>query len=1537
MKRFNLTFKSLIIGSIFALAGISVSAQVKVDYNALPDYGKKLPVMNELAIPNGNAKFAKKSTSQATSGAKSNRYVTASDEGDVLPDHWNNALFKHFPPIFNQSGPSCMGSSFTGYIFTHELNSYRNLDGSSPNNQMAVFFGWLQTYMNSSKEDIEMYNGCPSAATYGGRTNSAEIGYYDWRTREAGWMQGYNKWYSAMFNRAQGFYEFPTNVGSKAGREAVKRWIYNHNGDTDFHSGGLCYVTLAASSIYGTIQDTPANREAGVVGKRYISEWNEEINHAQTLVGWDDRVEFDLNGNGIYGEESANEVGAWIICNSWGTGWGNGGFAYVPYRRGGPIKYVDGNLYWNPYITYIKKDYVPQRTLKVLMDYSHRSELYLKVGVNSDTSAARPAFTLPMTSFKNAGDGAENRAGAAPATPMLGRYVDGMHYEPMEFGYDVTNLSNACDPTKPVKYFFIVDRNGVAGSGHVYKASIMDYIYESEGGVEIPFKIDTVALGKDTPASIYLSVVVPGETLNPPVNAEIVNNKLVWYNPTATSLKLKKYYIYKNNQLCDSVSANIKTYPIDDLAGNYSVSAIYAYKKKLVESAKSNIARLQTQMPEGNNVSFVGTNATMIVPNALTNKLQDATIEFMIKPSELQGSLYHIGGSKNSDFFIEITASGQLRAGWDSDNSVSSAAKSIKAGTWYHVAIVIQHNVMTLYLNGLKKASLTSNTRTGLPELGDLLIGAYDGKINGELDELRVWSKARLLAEIYSSKDYQITDPSSQGNLAVYLPMNTITEGGETKYQEFACGNHAYLSEGEGESQENTSILNGNSFKYSPSINIEDSVYATLPCQMAGVGAVTIKSWSWDMPGATPRTSTLQSPYVTYDEPGTYTVTLTTVGADDTETTTTKEINVISGSMPEPNFDISTPTQATAQPVSFINRTQGVNCHYTWDIESLGTMYQTNASATFNAPGTYNITLTATNSAGSASVTKTVDIYKARPVSKFNIAPNVIIKGETTYLEDKSTGDPTSWIWTLGNGKRYLQVDGQFSSLVPPAPGYYNVTLQTSNSEGSNIASQSRALCVMNADAKNGLNFYGKGEQLELDRPFAANQRTFTVEWWMNPGQYEGSGAFTLGNFTTDASNLDEFYITYNGHQFKTYSYVKLNEWHHYAITFNSGTISLYRDGVLFTTFNGTSYYTVPSWADKFVFGRTDHSMRGNIDELRIWDLALTKLQIQNFCNQPIEEPSKYSALKVYYDFNQSGGDVIDRTSNGLDAKRLNFGPDGDAWIVSPGVFTLDFDGDLVSTDVSDKYLTNYKAPFLYTENKVNPTYRSSAYELEMGTDKSTWVFKSPVQVSEDITRTVFVDASRSYQLYASPAYNFGVVYNQRLYQTVSLPQGHYKFSISSGNYYYPENSRLVVCFGDSIVDNNNLDLAVAHCYVRNSTELEFDVLEDGTSVSLGVIYNLPESSYNAFGIKQFYLTQYTSTTQVADGVSSAYDAVNKGLLGTFSGEVGALRVVSDDIIDVKIYNTQGQCVYNEYMSGSKRIALPAGIYIANGQKVIVR
>ncbi len=49
---------------------------------------------------------------------------------------------------------------------------------------------------------------------------------------------------------------------------------------------------------------------------------------AEVGYGYDDNIWVDINSNGTV---DSGEKGAFRIANSWGTGWGEGGYGWLPY------------------------------------------------------------------------------------------------------------------------------------------------------------------------------------------------------------------------------------------------------------------------------------------------------------------------------------------------------------------------------------------------------------------------------------------------------------------------------------------------------------------------------------------------------------------------------------------------------------------------------------------------------------------------------------------------------------------------------------------------------------------------------------------------------------------------------------------------------------------------------------------------------------------------------------------------------------------------------------------------------------------------------------------------------------------------------------------------------------------------------------------------------------------------------------------------------------------------------------------------------
>ena len=108
-------------------------------------------------------------------------------------------------------------------------------------------------------------------------------------------------------------------------------------------------------------------------------------------------------------------------------------------------------------------------------------------------------------------------------------------------------------------------------------------------------------------------------------------------------------------------------------------------------------------------------------------------------------------------------------------------------------------------------------------------------------------------------------------------------------------------------------------------------------------------------------------------------------------------------------------------------------------------------------------------------------------------------------------------------------------------------------------------------------------------------------------------------------------------------------EWHHWAATKNAttGDMKLYLDGTLWHS--GTNK-TKPIEIAEMIIGKSNslnYNYKGQVDEVRIWDMELSSTDIQNWMNRSIT-PShpEYAHLVAYYQMDEGAGSAITDIAN---------------------------------------------------------------------------------------------------------------------------------------------------------------------------------------------------------------------------------------------------------------------------------------------------
>ena len=191
------------------------------------------------------------------------------------------------------------------------------------------------------------------------------------------------------------------------------------------------------------------------------------------------------------------------------------------------------------------------------------------------------------------------------------------------------------------------------------------------------------------------------------------------------------------------------------------------------------------------------------------------------------------------------------------------------------------------------------------------------------------------------------------------------------------------------------------------------------------------------------------------------------------------------------------------------------------------------------------------------------------------------------------------------------------------------------------------------------LNFDGVNDNVNIGNAITASLTGSTkvsVEAWVKPTSLTGLGCI-VGNYNTGVGVLQillrrsgnsfyEFWVGNGGTWYATNSVATptLNVWQHIAASWDGTVASIYVNGVLsgtttpaITTLGNAS--TNPVWIGA---NTINENFTGNIDEVRIWNVARTQCEINTYKN--CEIPTTATGLLANYHFNQ-GVDAGTNTS----------------------------------------------------------------------------------------------------------------------------------------------------------------------------------------------------------------------------------------------------------------------------------------------------
>jgi sugar lactone lactonase YvrE len=691
--------------------------------------------------------------------------------------------------------------------------------------------------------------------------------------------------------------------------------------------------------------------------------------------------------------------------------------------------------------------------------------------------------------------------------------------------------------------------------------------------------------------------------------------------------------------------------------GKINIAAASA-SKNAIEFDGTNFANIKNRSV-GGIVGIINQN-NYVKPDNTNGYNPTTSIDVWIKPSSTNGIQYILSRDtvpSHSSFYGLSIQNGKLvyevKNGLPAIHHILTSNSTIQPNVWTHVVASFYDSALHIYINGKPDGFLqatggffavtysdTVNFDIFFPDFCVGGLGHQYG-FKGEMDELRVWNSKRNEASILATKNL-LANPLAE-DLALYYRFDgDINNVGKDlgKYHR-----EALFIKPPTITSSSRAPINFHSYEWMPGGATTHSIEVNPATSTNYTLTVT------DYKGTPGSTSLIVSPVAnetietisvcgsSYEWNGnTYTSSTSTAtwkGLNQYGCDSTVKLHLTLHPLPTPVIagenKICKGSSATLSAEGFKT--------YAWSPGG-----ENSATITVQPDTTTTYTLTVTDANGCEStVSKTIVISQPTLFTEKIVACESYTWHGNTYTSSNNTA---IWIGANADGcdsvvTLNLHINPLPTPTIVAANGAINCegnpVQLTARASGNQLSLDGNSRVVvdeMGVDPTNGftleawVNFSAIGTAQSIISQ-TSNNAPLPFDAWLNAN---GTVSFAVGN-GSNTSNIT------------TAASLAANNWHHVAFVYNNNNIAVYIDGV--SSASGAAIVPVSGKLNNFMIGNNESLLRpmnGAIDEVRVWNLALSSGQITSRKNLAVKADSE--GLVANYKFDETDEDLPVNSAN---------------------------------------------------------------------------------------------------------------------------------------------------------------------------------------------------------------------------------------------------------------------------------------------------